>query len=115
MQLLSAAYCARLCALIADKFPDADMIASELDLVRHFPSLYITLGTVHESPNHSSHFDGLPPIYLSAPPPRHVGFCLALDGICAGHLEPFLIDATVRIIGQFKIKPANRPQLILSE
>lgn len=115
MQLLSADYCHVVCERIAARFPDASIIADELALIRYFPQLYITLGTVHESPHFAPSFRSLPPIYITEPPPSRVGFCLALAGPSAGHLEPFLIDAPVRIIGNVEFSAPLRPRMYLSE
>lgn len=115
MRLLSADYCSSVCERIHALFPSAPIIADELALIRHFPLLYITLGTVHESHLHAPCFRSIPPIYLTEPPPRSPSFTLALAGPSAGYLEPFLIDAPIRIIGTATLSAPSRPTLYLSE
>lgn len=115
MQLLSADYCDSVCAKLHAHFPSATIISDPLDLIRYFPTVYITLGWAHETPASPAFFDTIPPIYLTEPPPARVSFTLLLDGPSAGQLLAGLHDAPVRIIGHAAFRAPPRPRLYLSE
>lgn len=115
MQLLSADYCELVCDKLRTHFPDAAIVADPLDLIRYFPSVYITLGWAHFTPAAYSFFDTLPPIYLTEPPPARASFTLTLSGPTPGLLRPGLHDAPVRIIGRVGFGPPPVPRLLISE